>query len=168
VVVFLTLTAGQTAQGKSQARMVIPRKATLTLAQTIKWQRRIIRHDHWVIRTAKRHKIDIVRWHKAQLIWTTKELKQSLARLVIFPAHHALWMCIHSHEGDWDDNDSGGNGHYGGLQMHPGWGYGTSYYANQDSQAVQERAAENGYAASNYSKVWLMGQWYHPECLIYS
>lgn len=85
-----------------------------------------------------------------------------------FPPHHALWMCIHGHEGRWDDPNSGGNGHYGGLQMHPGWGYGTSYYANQDSQIVQEQSAERGYRASGYSRSWLLGQWYHPDCLAYA
>lgn len=82
-----------------------------------------------------------------------------------FPPHHDLWMCIHGHEGNWDDPDSGGNGHYGGLQMHPGWGYGTSFYANKDSQLVQEQSAERGYTASGHSTAWLMGQWNHPDCL---
>lgn len=89
--------------------------------------------------------------------------------LAALPAHHALWMCIHGdpayrhggggEAGSWDNADTGGNGHYGGLQMHPYWGYGTSKYASNDSQAVQERAAESGYAASGYSRVWLNGQW---------
>jgi hypothetical protein len=78
-------------------------------------------------------------------------------------------MCIHSYEAsDWANKDTGGNGHYGGLQMHPGWGYGTSHYASSDSQYVQERAAERGYAASGYSQKWLLGQWYHPSCLKYA
>ena len=94
-------------------------------------------------------------------------LRRTLVALQpVWPAHHALWMCIHGHEaGDWHNKDSGGNGHWGGLQMHPDWGYGTSKYASSDSQLTQERAAEAGYAASGYSRSWLMGQWYHPDCL---
>ena len=110
-------------------------------------------------------------WHFKHRRWTTPLYRRTLARLqaVALPAHHALWMCIHGHEAaDWQNGDTGGNGHYGGLQMHPGWGYGTSYYASSDSQATQERAAENGYAASGYSRAWLMGQWYHPDCLRYA
>jgi hypothetical protein len=85
------------------------------------------------------------------------------------PAHHALWMCIHGYEAaDWHNGDTGRNGHYGGLQMHPGWGYGTSYLASSDSQLVQERAAEAGYRASHWSRAWLLGQWYHPDCLAYA
>ena len=87
----------------------------------------------------------------------------------VWPAHHQLWLCIHSHEAsNWFDRDSGGNGHYGGLQMHPGWGYGTSEYASDDSQLTQERAAEAGYASNGYSRTWLLGQWYHPDCLQYA
>jgi hypothetical protein len=167
LVAFLALTLGQTAQGKS-SRITIPSHKHLTLQQTIKWQHRIIRHDLWVIRTARVHRSDIVSWHRKQLVWTRRELKQSLDKLTPPIAHHTLWMCIHGLEGNWDDPNSGHNGHYGGLQMHPGWGYGTSYYANNDSQYTQELAAERGYRASGFSKSWLMGQWNHPQCLNYS
>jgi len=84
-------------------------------------------------------------------------------------AHLSLWLCIHKTEaGDWHNRDTGHNGHYGGLQMHPGWGYGTSYYASDDSAEEQMAAAERGYRASGYSRSWLLGQWYHPECLRYA
>ena len=77
-----------------------------------------------------------------------------------FPPHHTLWMCLLQHEGGyWGNRDTGGNGHYGGLQMHPGWGYGTSYYASDDSQLTQEWAAEKGYAASGYAGSFLTQQW---------
>lgn len=77
-----------------------------------------------------------------------------------WPTHHLLWLCIHGSEAQtWGDRDTGGNGHYGGLQMHPGWGYGTSFYASDDPQIVQENAAEAGYRASGYSHAWLEGQW---------
>ncbi len=92
----------------------------------------------------------------------------AIVQAKMLPPHHALWMCIHGHEGGWDNQDTGHNGHYGGLQMHPGWGYGTSYYASDDSQLVQEQSAERGYHASGYSKTWLMGQWYHTDCLKYA
>ncbi len=85
------------------------------------------------------------------------------------PPHHALWMCIHGHEArDWHNRDTGGNGHFGGLQMHPGWGYGTSYYASDDSQQVQEWSAERGYRASGFSHAWLYGQWAHSDCMAYA
>jgi len=159
--------------------LVMPHKH-FTLQQRIQWQRKIIRHDRWVIRTRVIHRSSLVNFSTNQLRWTRLELRQSLAQLssssLVFgslsstwPLHHSLWSCIHNHEAsDWQNNDTGHNGHYGGLQMHPGWGYGTSYYASNDSQFIQERAAENGYAASGYSKIWLMGQWYHPDCLKYA
>ena len=76
---------------------------------------------------------------------------------VSWPAHHQLWLCIHAREaGSW----SATNGQYrGGLQMHLGWGYGSSYDAAQDSQWRQETSAERAYAASGYSRAWLSGQW---------
>lgn len=86
-----------------------------------------------------------------------------------WPPHMALWNCIHGHEAaDWQNDNTGGNGHYGGLQMHPGWGYGTSEYASDDSEFVIVWAAEHGYKASGYSRTWLMGQWFHPDCLAYA
>lgn len=161
--------------------IIMPPIRTLSLDLIIKWQKALIKHDQWVVRTAKSHKPRIVRFHKEQLIWTTKSLRKSLtqwqsqyhvtwpSRSLPWPAHHNLWMCIHSHEAaDWHNRDTGGNGHYGGLQMHPGWGYGTSYYASDSSQSVQEFAAEAGYKASGYSHTWLMGQWNHPDCLSYA
>lgn len=76
-------------------------------------------------------------------------------------------MCIHRGEGRWNDPNSGGNGHYGGLQMTSPWGKGAYYVYRADylSAYEQMRKAELGYRASGYSRTWLMGQWYHPECL---
>lgn len=84
-----------------------------------------------------------------------------LARLVELPAHDALWECLLGHEGMGDphNQNTGGNGHWGGLQMHPDWGYGTSWHASDDPWIVQKQAAERGYAASGYSIGWLDGQW---------
>lgn len=77
------------------------------------------------------------------------------------PPHNALWQCLLQHEGGGDphNQDTGGNGHWGGLQMHPGWGYGTSWHASDDPWSTQKWAAERGYAASGYSRAWLEGQW---------
>lgn len=98
-----------------------------------------------------------------------RSLQAAKAAREAWPAHHNLWLCIHGtpalgtevgHEAStWDNADTGGNGHYGGLQMHPGWGYGTSYYASDDSQLVQEQAAETAYRVSGYSASWLIQQW---------
>lgn len=77
-----------------------------------------------------------------------------------WPAHHSLWLCIHGGEGNWDDPNSGGNGHYGGLQMTPGWGsMPDGATANTYSQVEQERNAEAEYAKNGYSRTWLQGQW---------
>lgn len=89
----------------------------------------------------------------------SEQLRALQAAREAWPAHHLLWLCIHGGEADWGNRDTGRNGHYGGLQMHPGWGYGSSYYASDDSQLVQEQAAERGYRASGYSHGWLQGQW---------
>lgn len=76
------------------------------------------------------------------------------------PLHHALWECLLRYEGGyWSNPNTGGNGHWGGLQMHPDWGYGTSHHASDDSQYVQESAAERAYRESGYSSTFLTGQW---------
>jgi hypothetical protein len=158
--------------------MVMPRKHHLTLKERIWWQKRIIKHDRWVLATAIRHKPQVVKFHREQLQWTKKELKESLVKfqLSLWPPHHTLWLCIHggppyrsSYEArEWDNKNTGRNGHWGGLQMHPDWGYGTSHHASDDSQWTQEWAAEKGYKDSGYSHTWLMGQWAHYECLRYA
>ncbi len=76
-----------------------------------------------------------------------------------YPPHHALWTCIQRYEapGSWHAT----NGRYrGGLQLHYGWGYGTSYDAAVDSQATQEWGAERAWAANGYRYSFLYGQWY--------
>ena len=87
-----------------------------------------------------------------------------------WPAHHLLWICLSRHEGS--PTSVNPNGHYGMLQMHAGWGYGTSYHASDDPQIVQEQAAERAYAASGYSSGFLYGQWIDydgaTECLAYA
>ena len=80
-------------------------------------------------------------------------------------------MCIyHGEAGSWDNADTGHNGHYGGLQMTSPWGKGEYYVYRADwlTPYMQMRKAELGYRASGYSQSWLLGQWYHPECLAYA
>ena len=83
--------------------------------------------------------------------------KAKAAALHLWPPHHALWLCISHREGGIRSVNP--NGHFGMLQMHAGWGYGTSYHASDDSQLVQEWSAERGYRASGFSLRWLYGQW---------
>jgi len=140
-------------------------------------QRRTLHRDQGTLRFFTHHRrllhgrtrtiaVRAIRFARAEIRWTRRELAETVAAMVVvsFPPHHGLWSCIHSHEApDWSTNT--GNGYYGGLQMHAGWGYGTSYHASDDSQMTQEWSAERGYRASGFSRSWLMGQWYHPECL---
>jgi hypothetical protein len=121
------LATGQTADAHSVIKEHQAKKLSLT--QRIHLQRRIVRHDKWVIRTAKIHTKRAVWWHKKQLAWTTRELAQSLStrtsldtRFVSASTHYSssiCWAC-------WDRVaycESGGNwglvtgnGFYGGLQ----------------------------------------------------
>lgn len=85
------------------------------------------------------------------------------------PAHHLLWLCIHGtpslgtpigHEASsWSNDDTGHNGHYGGLQMTWSWLGIFTGPANQYTQLQQENFAEEGYRDSGYSHAWLGGQW---------
>lgn len=79
--------------------------------------------------------------------------------------HYALWMCIHSREGAWNDE---GAPYYGGLQMSYGWD-GLVTDAALLSPEQQMAAAETGYRQSGYSTAWLEGQWPNtsPPCLAY-
>lgn len=89
---------------------------------------------------------------------------------VSWPPHHALWNCIGSSEGS--PTSVNPNGHYGKLQMHADWGYGTSHHASDDPEYVQEWAAERAYRASGYSQSFLDGQWLRwdgrYDCLKYA
>lgn len=90
---------------------------------------------------------------------SVSRMAQAEHRLILasFPPHHLLWLCISGGEGGIRSINP--NGHYGMLQMHANWGYGTSIYASDDSQLTQEWAAEHAYKASHYSRAWLYGQW---------
>lgn len=76
------------------------------------------------------------------------------------PPHHGLWLCLHSHEAQsWRDRDSGGNGHFGGLQMTPAWGGYFRGTADRYTQLEQEWFAERGYRSSGFASWWLRQQW---------
>jgi hypothetical protein len=75
-------------------------------------------------------------------------------------AHRSLWLCLHPHESsNWYDRDSGGNSHYGGLQMTKDWMGIIKGYPYFYSPEQQMNAAETGYRNSGYSRAWLWGQW---------
>jgi hypothetical protein len=106
------------------------------------------------------------RWQQAALARTQARLAAvraaaARAAAAAWPAHHALWQCISRFEGS--PTSVNPNGHYGMLQMHAGWGYGTSYHASDDPAQVQEWAAERAYAASRYSSGFLYGQWFNYD-----
>lgn len=139
VVALVTLIAASSAHSKPTARhhhvhsgnLLIPRKAHPTLDWTIKWQKRIIRHDRWVTHTRRSHAQSRVSFAMAQLRWTKRELQSSLS-VLRFASHSgghsstspqgticfACWDRVHSCEaGSW--NEVTGNGFYWGLQWVP-------------------------------------------------
>lgn len=96
------------------------------LEDKIKWQKRIIRHDQWVIRTRAIHRDSVVMFARHQLKWTKQELRESLSVLhsqqpfgsfssISSSFLYNAFLCIHRYEGAWDA--ATGNGYYGGLQM---------------------------------------------------
>lgn len=98
----------------------------------------------------------------AQLVHALKlhERLQDQIQDAAAPAHAPLWRCLMRYEGGYPSNqNTGGNGHWGGLQMHPDWGHGTSHHASDDPWSVQMQAAERGYAESGYSHDYLTQQW---------
>ncbi len=107
----------------------------------------------------------------AYLTWINHRWQHRMSRArryaLAHPAipHRALWLCIHSREGAWNDQ---GAPYYGGLQMTYGWD-GLVENAALLSPAAQMRAAETGYRRSGYSVSWLEGQWPNtsPPCLAY-
>jgi hypothetical protein len=99
-----------------------------------------------------------IKKHTRLLHWAASHLAPS------WPPHHQLWLCIHSGEAGWHQpsyakDANGVSLYWGGMQMHAGWGYGTSYHASDDSQMTQEWAAERAYKASGYSSTFLWQQW---------
>jgi len=160
--------------------LVMPHKH-FTLKQKIQWQKKIIKHDRWIIATRQVHTIAVTRFARHQLRWTQLELRRSLQQLSYsaldfgspsgWPLHHKLWDCIGKYEGS--PTSVNPNGHYGLLQMHWNWGYGIVGAASNYSKKDQELAAERGYAASNYNTSFLYDQWFNydkaeGECLQYA
>lgn len=133
----------------------MPRKHTLTLTGKIKWQKRIIKHDQWVIRTARFHRRSRVLFAIRQLRWTKLELRQSLQqfrhrvlffggqRYTLLPATICsdCWDRVADCEshGNWHINT--GNGFYGGLQFtYTTWlSAGGGRYASRADYATREQ-----------------------------
>ncbi len=131
--------------------MVIPKKAHLTLHQKIWWQKRIIRHDKWVVHTAKVHKAKVVKFHRAQLHWTKRELQESMIALAskyvsLAGICASCWERVATCESSlgtghpiWDIDS--GNGFYGGLQFTiDTWiGAGGTRFASRADYATREQ-----------------------------
>jgi hypothetical protein len=136
----------------------------MSLKQIERYQIKLINLDRWIIRTRRVHKPDVVWFSRQRIKWTRRELRQTRSKLKSVDlsgiAHRSLWLCLHSHEAsNWYDRDSGGNGHYGGLQMSKDWlGY-FKGYASSFSPEQQMWYAEKGYRDNHYSSGWLWGQW---------
>jgi hypothetical protein len=140
---------------------------SMSITATVRAERSLI-IDDWRLVTTKSTPPRVVRFRYAHMKWTQREMKERLrtlarrARIIAsaFPPHHALWTCIAGYEGSWGDPNSGGNGHYGGLQMTPGWMGMFSGTANQYSQAQQEWFAERAWKENGYSYSFLYNQWF--------
>ena len=76
------------------------------------------------------------------------------------PPHFDDWMCIHSHEAGWSNHDTGGNGHYGGLQMSLEFmqGYGPELLAAKGT-ADKWTPLEQMWVAE---RAWASGRGFHP------
>ena len=138
---------------RGEEHWIVARKSrTLFARTTAHYWRTHLRFVRWRIRVERR----VIARARARLH----------AELWGGSAHQALWLCIHSREGAWNDQ---GAPYYGGLQMTYGWG-GLVVDAGNLSPAAQMRAAEIGYRRSGYSRAWLAGQWPHtsPPCLQYA
>lgn len=98
---------------------VIEKKALKT---QIKLRKRNLYHARGVIAAVKKQKR--VSWNEAVMLrnhrWlkdrAEEELDELRARLAYSrrPPHYNDWLCIHSHEGPWNDPNAP---YYGGLQM---------------------------------------------------
>lgn len=166
VIVVSLLGLALSSQAGAANPQFLPHGTHLSVKQKVAYFERSIHKDKTVIAWSLKHRrlagvSSTLRWYRNALRWHTNLYAQYNAKLIAasWPPHHNLWLCIHSNEGNWDDPNSGNNGHYGGLQMSPGWlGYfkGT---ADHFSQFQQEWFAEIGYRDSHYSRSWLQGQW---------
>lgn len=75
------------------------------------------------------------------------------------PPQKGSFLCIHGHEGSWTDQDSGHNGHYGGVQMgrHEWMTYGYPYTGKL--WAYQATPLEQLWAAYRYWRVSAFRPW---------
>ena len=114
---------------------------------------------------AERHTSSILFLTWINHLWQRRQKAASKLRRQLVVGHVALWLCIHSREGAWNDQ---GAPYYGGLQMTYGWA-GLVGDAGNLSPQHQMQAAETGYRRSGYSTAWLEGQWPNtsPPCLQY-
>lgn len=152
----------------AQARMAALCSASQPAKQELRCGWKNWYHAQGNLRFLKAHPRAGTKERRAELrqgmLWLRDYARQHIStaqtRLHPLPAHHALWQCLHPHEAiDWHNQDTGGNGHYGGLQMSYNWlGIVHGNPANL-SPLAQEWAAETGYRQSGYSSAWLWGQW---------
>jgi len=149
----------------------------MTNHQKVVVLRKQIHKDHSVLRFWHNHRYLAMRdtqiserfhvethWARTSLKIASRNLHHLLSHPTYagaaagWPPHHQLWLCIGRYEGS--PTAVNPNGHYGMLQMHADWGYGTSPHASDDPQIVQEWAAERAYKASHYAYSFLYGQWF--------
>jgi hypothetical protein len=102
---------------------VLPHKKSMSLQERKDFQTRTIWHDKSVIRFySRRPTTSLSRslvFHRAQLSWTQRELRETLSALAqLLVPHKAAWLCIHRYEGAWDDPNPP---YWGGLQMDIGF-----------------------------------------------
>lgn len=139
----------------AQAHTVIHKHQAkkLSLAKRIELQNRIIKHDRWVISTHRVHTKRAVKWHRKQLQWVTRELRQSKAQLRrtisslrsrVLYSSSVCWSCwdrVAQCESGGNWSISTGNGFYGGLQwVISTWlGAGGGRYASNPIYASREQ-----------------------------
>lgn len=103
-------------------------KKQFSLQERIRWQKKILRHDRWVLHTKGSHHRSVVRFARAQQEWTTRELKKSQSLLqsgsqstrYLSSSSSICWACWDrvaycESTGNWHTNT--GNSFYGGLQF---------------------------------------------------
>jgi hypothetical protein len=142
--------------------MVIPKHQKFSLQERIRWQRKIIRHDKWVLHTRGSHHRSVVEFARHQLQWTTQELKESLLEQsssgrYLLSSSAICWACWDrvaycESTGNWSSNT--GNGFEGGLQFtNSTWiAWGGGKYANHAYNASREQQIiiANGHDLGNW------------------
>jgi hypothetical protein len=96
-------------------------------------QRLHIKAKQWMVRRTKLYQSNAGSWRLAMGLSPIRQLAaigsiesrfnrsrqiaQKVYRQFQNPPQKASFECIHGYEGSWTDRDSGGNGHYGGIQF---------------------------------------------------